>query len=460
VGRRRVKRYRLLVIYYNLHGRCDHEIVARIQTWIPFFCIGRLLALRDFNMNAFKAIHLLIVCIAACISFVSGDGDLLGRMRAATATANHGIVRLTFENYTEFTVAKDRTFTMVVLFTAQEPKYGCAVCGMVAREYVTASRSYGSAHSIYYNIAKTDNTSVMPPLPLRYDANADDRLAFFGVVDFRFNQEAFQMHAFTTVPHVVYFPITSAPLFTSSQARQVAGVPKVTIPAENMLSSATTPIAAADILARIGEQMPIPVVRSAMDRLPLSLLLSIVFAVAAAIVSWRPENRFFFVRPWFWTFACFLGYVVSISGFIACIIKGSPWYTTSKDGKPIVFSGGDGHHDQFALEGLVMGGLNLLAGGAVIALISVARSKRASTFEKLVVGVLCLGAFIAVYMRILGYYQDKTKWYRISALFTPDLQRFLSRLYPSLSKWLSTQLWPNVQLLLSSLLSSLGLASK
>jgi hypothetical protein len=345
-------------------------------------------------MAATFALHAAAPLVHAAAAGSSGSGDArLEALRERTASSISGLVRLTSTNYTRLAIEGPRPYGLLVQFTAVDPKYGCTQCGPAQKEMAVAARSLARA---YPDVATRD--------------------VFVAVTDFANNMDAFAMHGLTSVPHIAYFPPSGA-AYTPASSKE-----PVSIPRSNMLSPSDGPVDAGAVLALAGRG-DLTVARSPSERQGWSALIAVACAVAAVLVSADPANLAFFRRPGFWVAVCLGVYAFSISGAVSCIIKQPPWYTLGRDGKPAVFVKEGG--EQTVLEGAVIGLLNLLAAGAIIAVVRAGKSRAPADteFTKLLVGALAVGLFAAAYLRILSHYQDKTPWYSASKLVPADVAR-------------------------------------
>lgn len=360
-------------------------------------------------------------------------------LRARSAATHTGVVRLTAANYSDLVLDAPRDYALVVLYTASDPRVGCAVCPAAARSLVTASRSYAAAKGVPLPPlpSPANNHSLATAPAAAYAAASDGRTTFFAVVDFKNGQEAFQVHDLRSVPAVSLWPATS------KRAEYVAGT-RVPLVAENSVAVSHDPVSAADILHLLRGET-IPLLAPAGDRLGIAVLATAAAALLAAAIAADPANWAFFKRPWFWTLASYAIYALSISGFIGCIIKGTPLYGLNRAGKPEVFAGSSGHNDQYILEGVVMGLLNVGVGAAATCLYLLARSRTASTFVKLVGGALLLAICAAAFMRILTNYQAKTPWYRVSALLPQGLSTAAATAAATITTWAKRSALPWLQ---------------
>lgn len=368
----------------------------------------------------------MIRLFAAALACAAASGSALdiNKWRQRSAATSSGVVRLTTDNYTSAVLDSPRDYNTIVLFTASEQKFGCVACITLANEFIVAARSYAAAHGVSLLPKPGDNTSD----PSAYHPETDDRTTFFGVVDFRYNQEAFGMHGFKSVPYIAVFKANKTRKLEIHDKMQ-----RVVIPAENLHGPTEGTLDAAAILALVPDET-IAVIRPASERTSWAVVATCIVAIFGALISCDTGNIFFYRRTWFWVAAAFVLYGVSISGAIGCVIKNPPWYGMGKDGKATFFSGSGGH-DQYVLEGLVIGALNVGAAGSAIALVLLARSRTASVFVKVVVGALCFALWIALYLRILGFYQLKTPWYKVESLLSEHSQRSLRIAYVRAGAW-------------------------
>jgi oligosaccharyltransferase complex subunit gamma len=343
-------------------------------------------------------------------------------------------VRLTAENYTSTVLEGPRDYTFIVLFTASEARFGCAACGPAAKEMRIAAQSFARAHGVQLAGANGSALSTAS----HGAASVDDRTVFFGVVDFKFNNEAFVLHGFQNVPHFVLFEPTRAKTAAPGRGERVP------IPKERLVSDLDGSLRAEDILAKLlPPSQIVPVVRPASERYTYALLATVTVAAFGIALFIDPSNVFFFRKGWFWLLASFLTYAISISGAIGCVIKLPPWYGTGAKGEVQLFSGGGGHHDQYVLEGLVIGALNVAAALAAVSLVCTAKSTSMHRFSKVVLAALALGVFVAVYLRILGFYTDKTRWYQPSNLVSEHFRATLAQAWAAVQRTTVAPLQPH-----------------
>lgn len=324
-----------------------------------------------------------------------GSKSTLETLRSRSAASVSGAVRLSSSNYTQMVLNGPRDYGMLVLFVAQEAKYGCSLCPISIKELAIAAKTYARA----------------VPEPSARDV-------FFALTDFSNNADAFAMHGFMTVPQAAYFPPTKEFVkLATTQAR-------VPIPPAQLATGGETPMEAATYLALAGLGHLTPA-RPVSEQQHLSVLVAVVAAIAAALVAANRSNILFFKRRWFYVLVSLGVYAFSVSGAVSCIIRTPPWYTVGRDGKPVIFSPSS---EQTVLEGVVIGALNLLAAGAVLLLVRTAKSKSKadSEFYKVLVAALAVGVFVAAYLRIMAQYQEKQRWYQASSLVPADLVRYYS----------------------------------
>jgi hypothetical protein len=118
-------------------------------------------------------------------------------------------------------------------------------------------------------------------------------------------------------------------------------------------------------------------------------------------------------------------YGVSVSGFIYGIIRDTPWVGAAnpKTQLPMVISPSS---EQFALEGIIVAVLN---GLIALGLLAAAYSTKLGLGEPASVAVALLGVGVSFgcYLRILGLYGEKTRWYKVSALIPDYVQKWANK---------------------------------
>jgi len=370
----------------------------------------------------------------AASNAASGPSSALRELRLASSQAPSGVVRLGPANYTSYALAGPRDYALLVMFTVSEAKYGCAACGPAAKEFAVAAKSYASAHAVQFNLSAAAAA-----------AQADDRTSIFAVVDFKWNQEAFQSHGFNSVPQLALFQPTTATTKAPRPGTQVTlGEEQVRSP------SAAGAFTAESMLRWLPDGAGIAVQRPAGDRRPLVIAATVLLALIGAVATWSPSNLTPWRQTWFWRLASWGVFAIAVSGAIGCVIRASPWYGYSRDGKAQWFSSSSGHHDQFVLEGVAVGALTLAFAGSVVCLVALSKGARVSTFTKAALACVLLAVVVVLGARILALYEMKTSWYRASTLLQSSFWTFWQTapatargtwkraIGPALVKWLNS----------------------
>lgn len=351
------------------------------------------------------------VVIGACVAAAAAAGPPSAALRElclASSQAASGVVRLGPANYTTYALAGPRDYDLLVMYTVSEAKYGCAACGPAAREFAVAAKSYAAAHGVAFNLS-ADAAA----------AQADDRTTVFAVVDFKWNQEAFQSHGFNSVPQLAVFRATAATVKAPRPGTQF------TLDEDQVRSPAATgAFTAESMLAWMPGGAGVPVQRPAADRRPLLIAATVALALIGVVVTWTPANLTPWRQTWFWRLASWAVFAVAVSGAIGCVIRASPWYGHTRDGKAQWFSSSGGHHDQFILEGAAVGLLTLAFSGAIVALVALSKGARVSTFTKAALACVLLGVAVVLGARLLALYELKTSWYRATTLLQSSFWTF------------------------------------
>lgn len=370
----------------------------------------------SFRGRASTAAVLLCSWLAASTA-AAASKNKRAQLLAETAASSSRVVKLLPSNYTNFVIDSPRDYDIIVLYTASEAKYGCTTCASLARELKIAATSYEAAYPSGNRSAEAGDSDGASSLPARD--------VFFGVVDFKNNQDAFAMHGFRSVPHVALHPRTHERGATPAPLQRAEKLQNKPIAAEFLQSPTDGNLPASAIMAMLPAAVRVSVQRPAEERLGIAFVVVAVVAFLGALSAADASNALFFMKTWFWRAVSFAFFAVSVSGAISCVIKGSPWYGSRPNGGVTLFSGGHGHHDQYYAEGAVIGALNVAAALGVIALVSVSKSRHVSAFGKALLGCAAAAVFLVAYARIFGYYQEKTSWYKLDALVPAHMRKTL-----------------------------------
>eukprot|EP00753_Platysulcus_tardus_P016507 PLAT5782.1.p1 GENE.PLAT5782.1~~PLAT5782.1.p1 ORF type:complete len:346 (+),score=150.80 PLAT5782.1:143-1039(+) len=294
-----------------------------------------------------------------------------------------GVISMDAKTYNFHIMSRSRSFPAFVLFTANDARYGCHHCSEVEAEFRLVAQAYW---------AKRDVAS----------STADD-VAFIRIA-FDNARNVFVKHKLNNVPVLAWMPV----LPTSASAEQ-----RATLEAKNQMTSPNGGLSAEDIASflqrRTGEELEIK--RSPIMGLIFLLLL---LAAGAGVAHWAIENGDTLAalrdNRALWMAVAFMLYFLSVSGIMYDIIRGVGAFHVDQQGRIMLFH--PSGNQQFAAEGLIIGGMNL---AAALLLIYVADKipRWKSSGSRSIALWLALFGFFFVYSRITALYTMKNRWYRV-----------------------------------------------
>lgn len=223
---------------------------------------------------------------------------------------------------------------------------------------------------------------------------------FVAIVDYAENGKVFNNYKLRSVPMLVYFAPTLKAVHSSSKLPEGA-----TFVSENTDAEGIASFIAGQTGVRFEVQRPIG---------PRLLTLTLVLAVLGATVYYGFESAIWLWaivsgQTWLWLVACLGVYYISISGVLYDIIRGVPSVGVSSRGTPQIIHPQSGQ--QYGMEGLIIGFLNVSAG---LALVFLARFvPRLSSNSQLVAGLIGAMVFLATFSMVLNIYRFKNPWYQI-----------------------------------------------
>ncbi|EWM24709.1 Oligosaccharyl transferase complex, subunit OST3/OST6 [Nannochloropsis gaditana] len=283
-----------------------------------------------------------------------------------------------------------RSFPVVILFTAANPKYGCQACHIVGNEFE------GMANTYLQRNARRPSDNQLPPLIF---ARADVETAPAVV------HEKFQLQ---TVPHLFFFPAHQA----------------LSLPARNLdelsVTSGGTAIAE-ELEDRIGLTLKrVPNVRATVKG---AVLFAVLAAVAAYFLmdQWSWTKTLPFRRP-LWLCFSYLVFAIATGGMIYCIIRRPPPFGITQQKVKLISTRDTS--DMFVFEGLLMGFLQLAAGLAFVLTYFFASRRRQTLLQWIGIN-LSLAAALYFLHQIFGFYSEKARWYRIQHIVDPMMANFL-----------------------------------
>ncbi|OQR98851.1 hypothetical protein ACHHYP_07731 [Achlya hypogyna] len=305
------------------------------------------------------------------------------KLRGLKGRVRDGVVTFTTDLYTDLVVAPERPYHFFLLFTALGEKYACEVCQQVHPEFTVLAESV---------VASGEKAR-------------DGFDIFFGVVDFDSNQGAYGIHGFTSAPQLVYV----GPDRSEDKGKKLPT--KIELPANQIYSVYTQGKSAEAMMNYIKEKTGVdaPVQRSKAFAYTVAFSVLFVLGLIAHSVWSNLElvlNRL--RRKRVWLAISFLFYGLSVSGMVYCIIREPPAFSQERNGK-ITFFHPQGRQ-QFVVEGLIVGGYDLVAAMSVILMSQFAVSIKNATLRYIMLGV-CLAGFLLAYRQMVSAYAFKNPWY-------------------------------------------------
>jgi hypothetical protein len=371
-------------------------------------------------------VALTALALVALASRVAGESAFW-----AGRTVDASILRLTQADFADAALAVGRSAHLFVLFNTRNPRHSCESCPCVpvrgprpphpasaptpacappcaaspahpAAAFPpvrVASRTYDdefetAASSYWIKRSASGDAAGAPAVAAFARVEHGDGAALFGQLDLR------------QVPVLAYFPPT----------------PGAALLAEPLAPGARYDgDATAEAMARwIGDRagMSFDVRRSPWGGLVMLLVLLggggwVAFAYGQVLLRVAEFAR---SQRWLWLAVSVGFFFVAVSGFLYDIIRGVPWIGwDSNTRRPQYVYPGSGF--QYGIEGAMVGVLNLLCAGAVVALVRfVPRAKVADPTSRSVMAAAAIFVFAFMYAQIVNLYILKNRWY-LNALF-------------------------------------------
>ncbi|KDO27618.1 hypothetical protein SPRG_06888 [Saprolegnia parasitica CBS 223.65] len=331
----------------------------------------------------FLALVAAILCVAAGRSARNDYASGVEKLRGLKGRVRDGVVTFDTDLYTEVAVAPERPYHLFLLFTALGEKYACEVCQQVHPEFTVLAES----------VLATG------------EKGRDGFDIFFGVVDFDANQGAYGIHGFTSAPQLVYV----GPDRTEDTGKKLPT--KIELPANQIFSVYTQGKSAESMMSYVKEKTGVdaPVLRSkALAYAVLFGVLVVLGVIAHSVWSNLDMVLNRLRRKRVWLAISFLFYGLSVSGMVYCIIREPPAFSQERNGK-ITFFHPQGRQ-QFVVEGLIVGGYDIVAALSVILMSQSAVAIKNTTLRYLALG-LCLAMFLVAYRQMVSAYAFKNPWY-------------------------------------------------
>ncbi|GLD95968.1 hypothetical protein PINS_up004646 [Pythium insidiosum] len=297
-----------------------------------------------------------------------------------------GLVEFTSESYEQFVLRPDRPYHLFLLYTAMADKYSCEVCKAIHPEFHTLAESYLAGKQA--SVTTRDGLDV-----------------YFGVVDFDQNQQVFGVYGFTSAPHIGYV----GPDRNEDTGKRAPS--KVTFPAEDMYNIYHLGKQAENIVGfvtqKTGADFVIQRSKAFLYGLIVVTLVSLLI-IAKIVLANLDKVLARLRRKRLWMTVSLLFYGLSVSGMVYCIIREPPAYTTERNGKIKYFH--PGGRSQFVVEGLIIGGLDVMAAGFVI-LLSQWAIYLQRPYLRYPAILACMAGFVVMYRQMIAAYISKNRWY-------------------------------------------------
>lgn len=314
--------------------------------------------------------------------------------RVSTIAAKTPYTFLSDKNFTTFVANRPRNYHAILMFTALDPRYQCAVCGRARNVFVEAAKFYDDQYDFQGESTKK-------------------RLAFF-IVDVDLGRNTFNDMGLETVPRTFALPPLDA------------DAPKIKV-GDFEVNSQSLLDGAPAFLEQISGATSVSVVptKDPWQYILITCLVAYLLAYFASAASFNPSEAVFWYRsPRIWVFASMVCFIVGVSGSIFCVIRSAP-LVGRYQGRGMTIFAGQGR-DQFLLEGLIIGLLTVGCGVAGVLMVAASKIKSPEPLTRHVGVILGLAMFIVFGMEIADYYKMKTGWYQVKETIPPEMWAWMS----------------------------------
>lgn len=307
--------------------------------------------------------------------------DRLSHLQSLAAQAGGKIIELDNASYEYFVIDKPRDYSLIVFFTANDPRYKCVVCPDVDKDL----------NVVYENYLKSVARE-----------GGSDMETFFVKLDFDRGSDTFIRYEMNSVP--VLFHV-------NHKSGAGDGKSPYSIPVKDRYPfPETTDVHAIAEWVKYKTGVNVKIEKSPLMAYVMTIVCfgGIALLVPRIINSldtfWLPMAQ----NKNFWTFISGTIYCCSISGLIYDILRTPPWYYTDRKGGLVLFY--PQAQQQFVVEGFIIGLLNIGAAGSLIW--TVAKAPKLSTPERRSIGVICgYACFAILFWQVRSLYVMKNPWY-------------------------------------------------
>lgn len=286
------------------------------------------------------------------------------------------VVTLNEGTFKRFVLGPNRPFHMVVLLNAVDPRHNCDLCREGDDEFRVLASSYARQLS---------GSSEAPSV-------------FFATAEYGDNQGIFSGFKIRGVPQLVYFAPTASASHSASELPETGRFGGSSMDAEAFAS-----------FVRDKSGVDVKIYRSPWGKL---------FVLAFFLVSVGLFLRATWDKLWtialtirdmkgFWLLVSIGIYFIAISGVLYDIIRGAPAFGVSSKGTPQVFHPQSGQ--QYGVEGLIIGFLNVAAGFSAVALAYLV--PKFNPENRIFASAVTIALFGFFYIAIVRLYQFKAPWY-------------------------------------------------
>lgn len=304
----------------------------------------------------------------------------LQQMRDLARRSKGNVVSLDDATYPYYAVSRPRPYQLIVLLTALNPKFKCALCQRIDEEFALLAGSYRDS--------------------LR--ARREEPEVFFLRLDYEQASRTFQNYEAASVP--VVFHIPSSQVERAGREYSILISDRMQLPMSNAPDAETM---AKFVTSKTGAQFEIR--RSMLfTYVLLAALFGLIVVLIPPLIEYIPLLlRMVQFKP-LWMLVSASVYTCAISGFIFDIIRSPPMYHLNpQNGQRTYFYPQSGN--QFVVEGFIIGFLNMACAAALIgaAVIAPRYAKSGATIPIMV----CLVVFLACFLQIRAFYIMKNRWY-------------------------------------------------
>lgn len=317
-----------------------------------------------------------------------------GAQRVSTIASKSPYTFLTDKNFTTFVANRPRNYYAVIMFTALDPRYQCAVCSRARDVYVEVSKFYEDQFDF-----QSEET--------------EKRLAFF-VIDVDSGRNTFNDMGLETVPRIFALP----PLDIDAPKIKVGDFE---VNSQSLLDGPSA------FLEQISGATGVKVVPTQNPWQYILIICAIAYLLAyvASAASFKPSEAVFWYRsPKIWVLVSIVCFIVGVSGSIFCVIRSAP-LVGRYQGRGLTIFAGQGR-DQYLLEGLIIGLLTVGCGVAGAMMVGASKIKSPEPLTKHIGVILALALFVVFSLEIADLYKLKTGWYQVKDTLPPWMWAWMS----------------------------------